>query len=157
MPDTTKIKVLIAEDEPLVRRSYARLLGDEYDTIFAANGGEALRTIESGWKHDLILSDYDMGTGYMNGVDFCRRLRALGIKTPFVLISGNDRVRELAEECGANWGLAKPAMRFQIDKLVQFLVPRPTTPRTAEDLVEEGDRRREWERDAQALGELEKK
>lgn len=166
MTNASKIKVLIAEDDPQVRQLYTRIL-KEYETIFVTEGSEGLKAIEAGWKPDIILSDYDMGIGYMNGVQFCERLRALGNRTPFILISGNDYVKELAEKCGASWGLSKPAMKFQIDELVKRLVPsRPPTPcavqvvsseELAEAFAEKVEVQREFARDEQALAELEKK
>lgn len=118
-----KVKILVADDDPLMQDSYRRMLRS-FDTQIVSGGLRALDLIRRlEFKPDIIFSDYDMGVGYMNGVTFCSDLRIAGDKTPFVLISGNGAVRTLAAGCGANYGLEKPFHKYQLLRLIEKLVP----------------------------------
>lgn len=104
-----KIKILVADDDPIMQGAYKRMLDKECDVQVVADGLEALHLIRRGeFKPDVIVSDYDMGIGYMSGMGLCSTLRKEGNNTPFLLISGCDNVRDLAKTCGADFGLSKP-------------------------------------------------
>jgi CheY-like chemotaxis protein len=111
------MKILAADDNDLVQRVYKRVFAD-HEVRVVSCGSEGLKLIlDKTFEPDIVFSDYDMGVGYMNGTSFCTRLREAGSRIPFVLVSGNESVREMAEACGAQFGLHKPfsaRMLFQI-------------------------------------------
>jgi len=55
----TRHRVLVVEDDELMRRAVGRLLSREFDVSFASDGAEALPMVLSG-SFDSVLSDVDM-------------------------------------------------------------------------------------------------
>ena len=95
--------ILIAEDDKQVQRAYVRLLRGHVLRIFD-DAADALEAIEGGLRPDVIISDLDMPR--MLGSSFCIAVRQLGLKTPFMLVSGSDGLASLAKECGADaWSM----------------------------------------------------
>jgi CheY-like chemotaxis protein len=125
----SKVKVLVVDDSDQVRRAYERMLKKEYDYRIESDGLEALQIVRGKvFVPDIIVSDYDMGVGFMTGAQLCAQLRAESNRVPFILASGNLEVETLARECGASYGLLKPIMPFQLDQLVKRLVPAAQPP-----------------------------
>ena len=78
-------RVLLVEDEPLVRRVMERMLSDaDYRVTTAGNGLEALELLDGGLRPDVVLSDVVMPR--MGGLELREKLRARGV--PVVLMSG---------------------------------------------------------------------
>jgi CheY-like chemotaxis protein len=68
-----KKKILVIEDEPIICRICARILGaDNYSVDMAPNGAQASRMIEKS-EYDLCLSDVRLPE--MSGMEFYRLLR----------------------------------------------------------------------------------
>jgi PAS domain S-box-containing protein len=65
-------RVLIIDDEPLVRRAIERSLETEHDVVSAASAAEALAILERGEPFDLVLCDLMMPD--MTGMDVAARL-----------------------------------------------------------------------------------
>jgi CheY-like chemotaxis protein len=108
-------RVLIVDDEPLVRAHLRRLLELRgFAVQDAANGESGLAAIEYS-RPDLLVLDLTMPD--MDGVEVVRRLRAAGISMPVVLCSGNlDYAVERGLEPGMVQGiLQKP---FSTDELL---------------------------------------
>ncbi len=81
------IKVLIIEDDELIRRMYQQIFTFKgYDVVLAANGEEGLEQARL-TKPTLILLDIMMPK--MNGLDMLRQLKALPEleKTPVVILT----------------------------------------------------------------------
>lgn len=101
-------RILIVDDEKMVRRTISRVLGSQgMSTMEADNGGTAIRLAQS--QHfDLIILDIIMDG--MDGFQVVRQLRDLGILTPVFILSGrmadNDKV--LALGIGADDYITKP-------------------------------------------------
>lgn len=77
--------ILVVDDEPLICELLTDLLSDEgYRIACAADGREALDQVARALP-DLVVSDLSMPR--VNGVEFIRRLRALGHAIPVVLLS----------------------------------------------------------------------
>lgn len=100
--------VLIAEDDPRIRRGLAEILEAEgFRTLQAADGREALALFESR-KPDFVCLDIMMPA--MSGYDVCRAIRAASPQIPIVFISAKseelDKVVGL--ELGADDFIVKP-------------------------------------------------
>ena len=111
-------RLLVVDDEPLVRSHVRRLLerhGYAVEGVASGNAGiEAIQHAEP----DMVLLDMMMPD--LDGVEVVRRLRASGVNVPVVLCSGNlDAARERGLEPGMVQGmLQKP---FDQVELLQAL------------------------------------
>jgi DNA-binding response OmpR family regulator len=111
-------RVLIADDEPHIRRLVAFTLGnDGYEVIEATDGGEAV-SLAASERPDLILLDVMMPV--MTGYDALRKLKAdpATAAIPVVMLSAKSQKTEIAEglESGAHEYICKP---FTPRELVQ--------------------------------------
>ncbi|MEI6231426.1 MAG: response regulator transcription factor [Planctomycetota bacterium] len=100
--------VLIAEDDPRIRRGLAEILDAEgFRTILAADGREALTLFESR-KPDFICLDIMMPA--MSGYDVCRAIRSSSPQIPIVFISAKSEEidKVLGLELGADDFIVKP-------------------------------------------------
>ncbi len=83
-------KVLYVDDEQEYVDIAVRLLGDdEVMTVEAVTSGEAALKLLEADDFDVIISDYQMPG--MNGIELLRKMRASGINTPFVIVTGKGR------------------------------------------------------------------
>ena len=120
--------LLLVEDEEGVRRTTARALGRfGYAVDLAANGEEALTTLAEGNGYDLIISDVMMPI--VGGLDLVRAIRAKGIMTPVLLVSGYS-IADVTGFCRdhRNLGaLGKPwspnQLREAIEQLIEAAAP----------------------------------
>lgn len=107
-------KILIAEDNEFVRRSYSMMFrGTEHDVRIAGDPIEARRIMAEGFTPDLIISDWDMPR--MNGGEFCQVLRAEDNETPFYIVSGDLRDHK---SVGATDFYLKPLMPDDLEKII---------------------------------------
>jgi two-component system response regulator MprA len=103
-------RVLVVDDEPINRRVVSRVLGRAgYDVILAADGLEALEVLERE-RADAVLLDLVMPR--LDGVETCRRIRALQPSLPVLMLSAmsDDETRARAEAAGVDALLEKPVV-----------------------------------------------
>lgn len=110
------MRVLLAEDETITRRTVERHLTSwGHDVVAAADGQEAIEAYERS-EFDLIISDWDMPR--MAGIDVVRRIRAVqGRQFVYVMmLTGRDDSNDIVEglDAGADDYLSKP---FKKDEL----------------------------------------
>jgi CheY-like chemotaxis protein len=90
-------KVLLVDDEELVRISTADMLADlGYSVVEAHSGEEALRLVEYGLRPDLLVTDHLMPG--MNGTDLTRALRAKLPGIQVLIVSGYADVDGIAPD-----------------------------------------------------------
>jgi two-component system phosphate regulon response regulator PhoB len=109
-------RVLIVEDEELIRETVALALREEgYEVLMAEDGRTALemthKTDESGSGFatlDLII--LDLMLPYVSGLDLCRLIRHEGNTVPILMLSakGSETDRVVGLEVGADDYLTKP-------------------------------------------------
>jgi two-component system, chemotaxis family, chemotaxis protein CheY len=105
------MKIVVADDSKAMRMIVLRNLrqgGFDGATFFeAADGAQALEVINAE-KPDLVLSDWNMPE--MNGLELCQAVDhdALGVVFGFVTSESTAEMRQLAEEAGAKFLIAKP-------------------------------------------------
>lgn len=108
-------KVLIAEDDPAVRKAVQRVLELENYDVTAVNDGQA--ALESLTKSRFDLAVLDVMMPFADGLTVCREARHRGVLTPILLLTARvevgDRVAGL--DAGADDYLVKP---FVIDELL---------------------------------------
>lgn len=110
-------RVLVVEDEELIRETVALALAEEgYDVLVAEDGRRALefcRRAESGDDGKgapLGLIILDLMLPYINGLDLCRLIRHEGSGVPILMLSakGSETDRVVGLEVGADDYLTKP-------------------------------------------------
>ena len=105
------MKLLLAEDSGMIRLLLHRVLTKEgYEVVFAENGEEALRVLQSPEPPPIALLDWMMPV--VDGLEVCRRMRAAG-REPYVyiiLLTGKDLQEDLVRglAAGADDYLTKP-------------------------------------------------
>lgn len=110
-------RVLIVEDEELIRETIALALTEEgYEVSTAEDGRKGLELIsKAGETHqaealpfDLVI--LDLMLPYVNGLDLCRLIRHEGSSVPILMLSakGTETDRVVGLEVGADDYLTKP-------------------------------------------------
>ncbi len=81
------IRILVVDDQELVRRGIVALLGFEPDLAVVAQAGDGEACLEQLRQQavDVVLMDIRMPR--LNGLEALRRLRAEGITVPVVLLT----------------------------------------------------------------------
>lgn len=104
------IRVLVADDSRVMRQIVVRTLrqaGFDWDVSEAADGQEALDSVRAD-EPDVVLSDWNMPN--MSGLELLQAMRAEGFGTPFGFVTseGSAEMRQMAEDAGALFLIAKP-------------------------------------------------
>ncbi|MGB2924330.1 MAG: response regulator transcription factor [Limnothrix sp.] len=110
-------RVLVVDDDPILRKILQNFLAQKgYQIEVAASGDAALEVWEQ-YQPDLIVSDVNMPS--MDGLEFCRRLRAMpsGQLVPFIFLSGQDELEDRLKghSSGADDYVTKP---FEMQELL---------------------------------------
>jgi CheY-like chemotaxis protein len=126
----TPARLLVIEDDPLVREMLADALGSSgYAVIAAPDGREAVRRCRVE-RVDLVIVDLYMPE--QDGLETIRALRAELPELPIIAISGGGELRlaasaggmlRLASAFGANRALEKPLAIRQLLDTVRDLLP----------------------------------
>ena len=110
-------KVLIADDEPRIRRLWAvNLLVRSYDVVEASNGRECLNLVEVE-KPDVILLDLTMPVLSGWGVLELLHGKPEISRIPIIILTGwaDAEIKEKARSLGASGALVKP---FGVEELL---------------------------------------
>jgi len=110
-----QFSVVIAEDDPSVRKAVQRVLELEGYTITAVNDGQAaLDTILVKTPDAAVL---DVSMPFLDGLSVCKELRHRGNRTPILLLTARHEVgdRVAGLDAGADDYLVKP---FAVDELL---------------------------------------
>jgi two-component system response regulator MprA len=109
------VQILVVDDDSALRDALERALRlAGYRVSFAIDGLEALRAVGSA-DHDLVV--LDLGLPLLGGVDVCRMMRERGDRTPVLMLTARDAVRDRVHglDVGADDYLVKP---FALDELL---------------------------------------
>lgn len=110
-------KVLLVEDEALIRETVALSLADEGFEVFVAEDGQSALEMLLGAPDrgkgaiaDISLVILDLMLPNMNGLDLCRLVRHQGMDVPILVLSakGTETDRVIGLEVGADDYLTKP-------------------------------------------------
>ena len=80
-------RILIVDDNTEYLQILSSVLSGEFETIKATGVEDALDTLQT-ITVDAICSDFNMKDG--TGLDLLEKIRQQGLKTPFLLMSGDD-------------------------------------------------------------------
>ena len=131
-----QFSVVIAEDDPSVRKAVQRVLELEGYTVTAVNDGQAaLDTILTKAPHAAVL---DVSMPFLDGLSVCKELRLRGNRTPILLLTARHEVgdRVAGLDAGADDYLVKP---FAVDELlarVRALLRRNTPSNSTTSLFQ---------------------
>jgi len=120
--------VLVVDDDPPIRRMLERtLVAEGYRVESAADGGEALASVER-FVPDLLVLDVAMPG--LDGLAVCVRLRRAGLALPILLLTARDAVadRVVGLDAGADDYLVKPFASEELLARVRALLRRGDDP-----------------------------
>src|SRR5438067_1280610 len=123
------MRILVVDDERAVRDSLRRALELEgYQIELAGDGHEALYRLDSDSQPDAIILDVLMPG--LDGLEVCRRIRAMGNSVPVLMLTARDAVENRVEglDAGADDYVTKP---FALEELLARI--RALLRRTADD------------------------
>lgn len=109
-------KVLVVDDDPVVGKSFNRVLSDKgYIVITAENGYDALMKLQEE-KYDLVFTDIKMPG--MNGLEVAERVKQNQPWTPVVIVTGygTRANEERAKAVGVSEFLRKPLSPEMIEQ-----------------------------------------
>ena len=130
---TTGKKILLVDDDDSLRDSLSeqlRLHG-EFLTAEASTAAEALETAKGEYFDAVIL---DVGLPDMDGREVCRLMRRNGVKSPIIMLTGQDTDADqiLGLDAGANDYVTKP---FRLSVLLARLRAQLRQHEQSEDAV----------------------
>lgn len=137
-------RVLVVEDEDLIRDTIALALTEEgYEVIVAEDGRRGIELLSKpgGTGTELPVFDLvilDLMLPYVNGLDLCRLLRHEGNSVPILMLSakGSETDRVVGLEVGADDYLTKPfGMRELIARCRALLRRHRHTQHQAQDAI----------------------
>jgi len=109
-------KILIAEDEKVMRSMLADYLENFDYELFLAEDGAIAWELWNNNKCDLLISDINMPN--MNGIDLLKNIKNVDKSFPVIIITGVnvEKAQEKAMENGADAFLIKP---FKMKSLIE--------------------------------------
>jgi two-component system KDP operon response regulator KdpE len=133
-----KKRILVVDDEQhitMVMRSGLAKHG--YDVRVAAEGESALELFQL-WTPDLVITDLSMPN--MDGLEVCRRLRAVSTVPIIVLsVKGDETVKIEALDAGADDYVTKPFAMGEFLARVRAALRRSPEGREQDTVLEESD------------------
>ncbi len=111
------MKALVADDDTASRLLLEKMLTKwGYEVVTASSGEEAWKVLTSDDSPDIAVLDWMMPE--LDGVEVCRRIRALELSSPpyLLLLTGRDNKEDIATglESGASDYLQKPVDRDEL-------------------------------------------
>lgn len=117
------MRILVADDEPSIRRALDRVLTDEgHDVMAAPDGESAIRLLERGERFDLLILDYMMPG--VSGAVVGMRARELRSDQAVIFSSGYVYADEsIAAAVPGARHLPKPIDPGELLDLIKELIP----------------------------------
>ena len=113
------VRVLIVDDEPLVRWSLSETLADNgYGVLQAGDGCQAIEVLRDPWPIDVIMLDYRLPDS--NNLQLLARIRSMSPRSQVVLMTayGTPEVAAEALRLGAFCVVKKPLEMQEVPALV---------------------------------------
>jgi CheY-like chemotaxis protein len=119
--DSKQPRILVAEDEPDIRRFYSEMLGAEGYQVDAVADGEAAWNLLQIKPYALVITDKTMPR--MSGPDLFRTIRANGMMLPVILATGTLPVND--EGLPFDAVLSKPFVARKLVETVNEILKSP--------------------------------
>jgi CheY-like chemotaxis protein len=108
------LRILVADDDPQITKLYREALGTLGHLVSTVqNGGEALRTLESG-SFALLITDYHMPG--LSGLQVVQELRRRRLQTPVLLVSSH-LPEDVRSACAADPLVSLMEKPFSLEEL----------------------------------------
>lgn len=119
----TRRRILVVDDDPVVRRILLELLNKNYSVILASTGVQLPDLIQ---KHTPDLVILDVMLPWVNGFELCRVIKShpQGEKLPVLFLTGCKEKEDLmtGKEVGASGYLTKPFYAKNLYREVERLL-----------------------------------
>jgi DNA-binding response OmpR family regulator len=120
------MKILVIDDDEMVRDSLATVLRDRGYDVFTARDGYRAMAVFASARPDMILTDILMPE--QEGIETIRRIRLENPEIKIIAMSGGGRiigidVLDLAKKLGADEVLAKPFDPEHLLRRISALAP----------------------------------
>lgn len=114
-------RILLAEDEEVLRMLVVDTLEEEYEVDEAADGTEAVQLFEEN-SYDLLVLDYMMPrlTG-VEVIDFVRQ-KDKGVKILMLSAKSQQYEQEKVIEAGANYFMTKPFSPMELKDKIEDII-----------------------------------
>ncbi len=128
----------MVDDEPQITRVLRTSLVAQGYEIRVANDGEMALEIMKDWSPHLLITDLSMPR--MDGVELCRRVRAVS-QLPIIVLSVRDQERQKIEalDAGADDYVTKPFSMNELLARVRANLRRAPQSQEPTELIEAGD------------------
>ncbi len=132
-----RTRVVIAEDEALIRMDLAEMLADEgYDVVGQAGDGQQAVELAEGLRPDLVILDVKMPV--LDGIAAAERIAGQRIAPVVMLTAFSQRdLVERARDAGAMSYLVKPFTQSELVPAIEMAVSRFAEIRQLESEVED--------------------
>lgn len=120
---TTKLRVLVVEDDSLIRRIVMSYFDNSNYEFFEAEDGQAALKLVLNTQPDVIITDLMLPK--LNGAALIRTLRQMKefATIPIIAITaGSEELKAEAKAAGANIVLPKPLKKAEVLQLVTDLL-----------------------------------
>jgi AmiR/NasT family two-component response regulator len=124
MTEETRKRVVIAEDEALIRMDLAEMLQEEgYDVVAEAGDGETAVKLAQEHRPDLVILDVKMPV--LDGISAAERIAGERVAPVLILTAFSQReLVERAREAGAMAYLVKPFSKSDLVPAIEMAVSR---------------------------------
>jgi len=108
-----RIRILLADDHPMVLEGVAKILDDEFDIVGKVGDGRALVAAAQELKPDVVVTDMTMPL--LHGLEACRQLKRLvGSKVIFLTMHADVAYAKEAFQAGASGYLLKRNAAYEL-------------------------------------------
>jgi DNA-binding NtrC family response regulator len=124
MADSTRRRLLIVDDEPLILEVLTEHFKSDYNVDTALNGADALGAILRA-RPDVVMLDINMPR--MNGVEVLKDIKQIDNSIAVIMVTANEQVALAAESLrnGAFGYVPKPFDFRYLDHMLATILDRP--------------------------------
>jgi len=128
-----RYKILIVDDDKLLQASLDDILSENYDTVIAGSGEEALRLLKS-QPVDLVLLDIRLPG--INGIEALRRMKETGREAVVIMMTAYEDVKSVISsmKMGAFDYLVKPLDIEELEVIIEKALENLKLKREVEEL-----------------------